>query len=362
MCRSVRARDCSTSWTSWHSCSRCRATAARSRKAFRAGGSRPPLAHRGVRVGPRCTGTRASRCAPRRSSSSAEPPRLADFRPAAARALAAARRSLAHARRAHGARRGRVTTCATGRFASSRRASTPIASGATTSCTSPRPGRSRRALRTGTISSTRWCGSCFLARRRPSTRSTRRSSRRAARRRRNIAVPRAMRSPLFDEGGVIVATDDSALTQLIVDFEWKELFWRRRAELESRARFFAFGHALYEKATRSLHRHGGEDDFRRTRRRYGRGRPPPRGALRRSAAIPLAQGDGAHAGARRPGLASGQCVGSLLRRCESTSGEERAPSVKCACEASQAIAVPPRVAQRKVGTPQGSVAGNARPP
>ena len=35
---------------------------------------------------------------------------------------------------------------------------------------------------------------------------------------------------------------------LIVDFEWKELFWRRRAELAARARFFAFGHALYEKA------------------------------------------------------------------------------------------------------------------
>jgi hypothetical protein len=52
---------------------------------------------------------------------------------------------------------------------------------------------------------------------------------------------------VFDEGGVIVATDDSALTRLIVDFEWKELFWRRRAELESRVRFFAFGHALYEK-------------------------------------------------------------------------------------------------------------------
>ncbi|MBC8021720.1 MAG: DUF3025 domain-containing protein [Burkholderiales bacterium] len=52
---------------------------------------------------------------------------------------------------------------------------------------------------------------------------------------------------VFDEGGVIVATGDSALTQLIVDFKWKELFWRRRAELESRVRFLAFGHALYEK-------------------------------------------------------------------------------------------------------------------
>ena len=52
---------------------------------------------------------------------------------------------------------------------------------------------------------------------------------------------------VFDEGGVIVATGDPALTQLIVDFEWKELFWRRRAELEARVRFLAFGHALYEK-------------------------------------------------------------------------------------------------------------------
>jgi len=53
---------------------------------------------------------------------------------------------------------------------------------------------------------------------------------------------------LFDEGGVIVATDDASLTRLIVDFEWKEIFWRRRAELETKARFFAFGHALFEKA------------------------------------------------------------------------------------------------------------------
>lgn len=53
---------------------------------------------------------------------------------------------------------------------------------------------------------------------------------------------------LFDEGGVIVATDDASLTRLIVDFDWKGLFWRRRAELAAKARFFAFGHALHEKA------------------------------------------------------------------------------------------------------------------
>src|SRR5262249_464863 len=53
---------------------------------------------------------------------------------------------------------------------------------------------------------------------------------------------------LFDEGGVIIACSEPQLTRLIVDFEWKELFWRRRAELQAKMRFFAFGHALYEKA------------------------------------------------------------------------------------------------------------------
>src|SRR4029079_10137504 len=53
---------------------------------------------------------------------------------------------------------------------------------------------------------------------------------------------------LFDEGGVAVASSSPELLRLIVEFEWKELFWRRRAELERSLRFFAFGHALYEKA------------------------------------------------------------------------------------------------------------------
>ena len=53
---------------------------------------------------------------------------------------------------------------------------------------------------------------------------------------------------LFDEGGVAVVSSDASLFQLIVDFEWKELFWERRAELERHMRFFAFGHALFEKA------------------------------------------------------------------------------------------------------------------
>ncbi|MBL0143420.1 MAG: DUF3025 domain-containing protein [Betaproteobacteria bacterium] len=53
---------------------------------------------------------------------------------------------------------------------------------------------------------------------------------------------------LFDEGGVVVASSSPALLRLIVDFEWKELFWHRRAELSGKVRFIAFGHSLFEKA------------------------------------------------------------------------------------------------------------------
>ena len=53
---------------------------------------------------------------------------------------------------------------------------------------------------------------------------------------------------LFDEGGVIVASRSPELLRLIVDFEWKKLFWDRRGELADAIRFFAFGHALNEQA------------------------------------------------------------------------------------------------------------------
>jgi hypothetical protein len=53
---------------------------------------------------------------------------------------------------------------------------------------------------------------------------------------------------LFDEGGVVVASSSPALLRRIVDFEWKELFWNRRAELDAKVRFLAFGHAMYEQA------------------------------------------------------------------------------------------------------------------
>jgi len=53
---------------------------------------------------------------------------------------------------------------------------------------------------------------------------------------------------LFDEGGVIVASRSPQLLRLIVDFEWKKLFWERREELADSMRFFAFGHACYEQS------------------------------------------------------------------------------------------------------------------
>ena len=53
---------------------------------------------------------------------------------------------------------------------------------------------------------------------------------------------------LFDEGGVIVASRSPQLLRLVVDFEWKELFWNRRAELDAEVRFLAFGHACFEQA------------------------------------------------------------------------------------------------------------------
>ncbi len=53
---------------------------------------------------------------------------------------------------------------------------------------------------------------------------------------------------LFDEGGLIVAAADTELTALLTGYQWKELFWQRRAEVARSMRFYLFGHALYEKA------------------------------------------------------------------------------------------------------------------
>ncbi|MEQ1516257.1 MAG: DUF3025 domain-containing protein [Usitatibacteraceae bacterium] len=53
---------------------------------------------------------------------------------------------------------------------------------------------------------------------------------------------------LFDEGGIVVASSDASLLELIRAFEWKALFVDRRAEVETKMRFYLFGHSMLEKA------------------------------------------------------------------------------------------------------------------
>lgn len=53
---------------------------------------------------------------------------------------------------------------------------------------------------------------------------------------------------LFDEGGVAVVSSAPDVLALMLAFEWKELFWKRREKLLASTRFFALGHACYEQA------------------------------------------------------------------------------------------------------------------
>ena len=53
---------------------------------------------------------------------------------------------------------------------------------------------------------------------------------------------------LFDESGVIVVFSAAELASLVSNFQWKELFWRRREQVGTTMDFFIFGHGLYEKA------------------------------------------------------------------------------------------------------------------
>ena len=53
---------------------------------------------------------------------------------------------------------------------------------------------------------------------------------------------------LFDESGVIVVCAEAELAALLRDFQWKELFWQRRAQVQVQMGFYLFGHGLYEKA------------------------------------------------------------------------------------------------------------------
>ena len=52
---------------------------------------------------------------------------------------------------------------------------------------------------------------------------------------------------IFDEGGVIVASTNPGMLELIRKRHWRSLFLERRPELRRCMRFFVFGHALHEK-------------------------------------------------------------------------------------------------------------------
>jgi len=53
---------------------------------------------------------------------------------------------------------------------------------------------------------------------------------------------------LLDESGVIVPSADPALSGMLREFQWKELFWHQRDRLLAGMGFYIFGHGLYEKA------------------------------------------------------------------------------------------------------------------
>jgi Protein of unknown function (DUF3025) len=53
---------------------------------------------------------------------------------------------------------------------------------------------------------------------------------------------------MFDESGVIVASADTSLLQLIRDFRWRTLFVEHRAKVVNNMRFYLVGHGLMEKA------------------------------------------------------------------------------------------------------------------
>lgn len=50
----------------------------------------------------------------------------------------------------------------------------------------------------------------------------------------------------FDECGIVVASASAGLVALLQKHEWKELFWRRRAQVAREMRFFVFGHAIWD--------------------------------------------------------------------------------------------------------------------
>jgi len=50
----------------------------------------------------------------------------------------------------------------------------------------------------------------------------------------------------FDESGIVVASADANLLDLLARRSWHELFWVRRADVVKNMRFLVFGHGLYD--------------------------------------------------------------------------------------------------------------------
>ncbi len=60
--------------------------------------------------------------------------------------------------------------------------------------------------------------------------------------------PRRDALTLFDENGLLVASADPSLVELLRGFRWRELFVDRRADACRSMRFLVFGHGLLDKA------------------------------------------------------------------------------------------------------------------
>jgi hypothetical protein len=66
------------------------------------------------------------------------------------------------------------------------------------------------------------------------------------------AAGRNVRGPLrdalthFDECGAVLAASDARMWQDVREHRWKDLFWRRRSEVQARLRLFVFGHGSYD--------------------------------------------------------------------------------------------------------------------
>ncbi len=53
---------------------------------------------------------------------------------------------------------------------------------------------------------------------------------------------------IFDEGGALIVCADEGLSDLVRQFQWKELFWGERERVRQEMRFVVLGHAVLEQA------------------------------------------------------------------------------------------------------------------